>query len=132
MKGPTMESFSYSLREQKRRQDILQRIDQQMNMLEERAIALLSNIDFESMTPKQRVQASSRLLKLITRLLELRHECMLTDDDYRTQLFRNLLLSVMNEEGEQILLDLDMFSSPPKPIHTVMNEEGEQILLDNI
>ena len=100
-----MESFSYSLREQKRRQDILQRIDQQMNMLEERAIALLSNIDFESMTPKQRVQASSRLLKLITRLLELRHECMLTDDDYRTQLFRNLLLSVMNEEGEQILLD---------------------------
>ena len=127
-----MESFSYSLREQKRRQDILQRIDQQMNMLEERAIALLSNIDFESMTPKQRVQASSRLLKLITRLLELRHECMLTDDDYRTQLFRNLLLSVMNEEGEQILLDLDMFSSPPKPIHTVMNEEGEQILLDNI
>jgi hypothetical protein len=127
-----MISFSYSAKEQKRRQDILQRIDQQMNMLEEQAITLLSNIDFESMTPKQRVQASSRLLMQITRLLELRYECMLTDDDYRTQIFRNLLLSVANEEGEQILLDLDRFSFHPKPIHTVMNEEGEQILLDNI
>jgi hypothetical protein len=90
--------------ERKRQQDILQRIDQRLNALEEGTTALLSNIDFESMTPNQRVQAACRLLKLITYLLELREECALTDEGYREQAFRNLMLSVVNEGGELMLL----------------------------
>jgi hypothetical protein len=68
--------------EQKRRQDALQRIDQRLNVLEEQAIALLSNTDYESMTHNQRAQALCRLLTLMTRMEELREKCALLDDDY--------------------------------------------------
>lgn len=80
--------------ERKRQRDILQRIDQRLNVLEERITALLSNIDLESMTPNQRVQAACRLLTLMMRLLELREECALSDEDYRSQALRNLALYV--------------------------------------
>ena len=85
--------------ERKRQRDILQRIDQRLNVLEERITALLSNIDLESMTTNQRVQASYRLQTLVRRLLELREECALLDEDYREQAWRNLALYV--EDGKE-------------------------------
>ena len=70
-----MENTSHN--EQKRQQATLRRIDQQLEKLEERITALLSNIDLESMTTNKRVQASYRLQTLVRRLLELREECAL-------------------------------------------------------
>jgi hypothetical protein len=80
--------------EQERQQATLQRINQQLEALEERITALLSNIDLESMTTNKRVQASYRLQTLMRRLLELREECALLDEDYREQALRNLALYV--------------------------------------
>ena len=77
-------------KEQERQQATLRRIDQQLEKLEERITALLSNIDLESMTTNKRVQASYRLQTLVRRLLELREECALLDEDYRQQALRNL------------------------------------------
>jgi hypothetical protein len=77
-------------KEQERQQATLWRIDQQLEKLEERITALLSNIDLESMTTNQRVQASYRLQTLVRRLLELRDECALLDEDYRQQALTNL------------------------------------------
>src|SRR5258706_7169533 len=85
-------------KEQKRQQDTLRRINQQLEPLEERITALLSNIDLESMTTNQRVQASYRLQTLMRRLLELREECALLDEDYREQALRNLALYVEDRE----------------------------------
>jgi hypothetical protein len=79
--------------EQKRQQDTLRRIDQRLNVLEERITALLSNIDLESMTSNQRVQAACRLQTLMMRLLELREEYAESDES-REQAFRNLALYV--------------------------------------
>ena len=83
-----------SHKERKRQQDHRQRIDQRLEALEERITALLSNIDLASMTPNQRVQAACRLYTLMMRLLELREECALSDEDYRAQALRNLALYV--------------------------------------
>ena len=58
--------------QQKRQQDTLRRIDQRLNKLEERIIALLSNIDFESMKPGERELATCRLLTLMLHLFALR------------------------------------------------------------
>ena len=77
--------------EQERQQDTLRRINQQLEALEERITALLSNIDLESMrTTNQRVKAAYRLQTMVMRLLELREECALLDEDYREQALRNL------------------------------------------
>lgn len=91
--------------QQKRQQVILQRIEQQLNVLEEPTTALLSNIDLKSMTPHQRVQAACRLLKLISHLTELHESCVLSDDNYRLQVFRNLILSAINEGEVSMLQD---------------------------
>ena len=57
---------------QKRQQAILQRIDQRLNMLEQRIIALLSNIDFEPMKPGERALTTCHLLTLMLHLSALR------------------------------------------------------------
>jgi hypothetical protein len=58
--------------QQKRQQDTLRRIDQRLNKLEERIIALLSNVDFESMKPGERELATCRLLTSMLHLFALR------------------------------------------------------------
>ena len=63
----------------------MQRIDQYLNVLEERSTALLSNIDFDSMTPYQRVQAACHLLTLTMRMLKLRQD-YIPPDDHQSQL----------------------------------------------
>jgi hypothetical protein len=55
-------------------QDSLQRIDQRLNVLEERITALLSDNDYTSMTPDQLGQKTCRLLTMMLHLLELRLE----------------------------------------------------------
>ena len=65
--------------QEKNQQDILQRIEQRLNVVEERATALLSNIDPDSMTPAQRVTAANRLLRVTIDLLKLRKQCTVPD-----------------------------------------------------
>ena len=88
-------------KEQKRQQDTLRRINQRLEALEEHITALLSNIDLESMrTTNQRVKAAYRLQTMVRRLLELREECALLDEDYREQALTNLYsLERMREEN---------------------------------
>jgi len=80
----------------------LRRINQRLVALEERITALLSNIDLESMrTTNQRVKATYRLQTMVRRLLELREECALLDEDYREQALTNLALYVEDVEDRK-------------------------------
>ena len=93
--------------QQKNQQDTLQRIDQYLNVLEERTTALLSNIDFDAMTPYQRVQATCHLLTLTMRLLKLRQDSI-PPYDYESEyqeLVMQLIQYGVDEKGKLMLPD---------------------------
>jgi hypothetical protein len=81
--------------QQKPQQDVLERIDQWLNVLDEQTTALLSNIDIESVTFVQRSQAAYRLFRLMFRVLKLRQDYAQSGDPKKYALIRKLIL-----EGE--------------------------------
>jgi hypothetical protein len=72
-------------------EDALRRINQWLNVLEERITELLSDNDPKSMKPGEREQAADRHFTLILQLLKLRQEYAESDDS-ELRILRRLVI----------------------------------------